>query len=109
MSPSTFNPAILEETVINAEIATSILVVPEGEFEAFIDDYTFRAKIETKFGERAPLDIYWMIPDDALKEKLHRDTVTVKQGLLLELNDDHSLATGPGQNAQLDAFLQLSE
>lgn len=103
--PSTFNPAILEETIIDTEIATSLEPVPEGEYEALIDDYTFRDIIETKFGERAPLDIYWMIPDEKLKKELHRDIVTVKQGLLLELNEDNSLATGPGQNAQLGRLL----
>ncbi len=98
---STFDPALLEETVIDAANATSGLTVPEGEYIGLIDDYTFRDKIETKYGERVPLDIYWMIDDDDLKKKFDRDVVTVKQGLLLEVNEDDSLAVGPGQNAAL--------
>ncbi len=98
---STFDPSLLEETIVDAANATSGLTVPEGEYNGLIDDYTFRDKITTKFGERVPLDIYWMIPDEDLKKKLDRDTVTVKQGLLLEVNEDDSLAVGPGQNVAL--------
>ncbi len=98
---STFDPSLLEETVIDAANAISIEPVPEGEYDGLIDDITFRDMITTKFGERAPLDIYWMIPDENLKKKLDRETVIVKQGLLLELNEDGSLAVGPGQNVGL--------
>ncbi len=98
---STFDPSLLEETVIDASNATSGLTVPEGEYKGIIDDYTFRDKITTKYGERVPIDIYWMIDDDDLKKRFDRDVVTVKQGLLLEVNEDDSLAVGPGQNAAL--------
>ncbi len=98
---STFDPSLLEETVIDASNATSIEPVPEGEYNGLIDDYTFRDQIETKFGKRVPIDIYWIIDDADLRKKLDREVVTVKQGMLLEINDDGSLAVGPGQNVGL--------
>ncbi len=98
---STFDPALLEETIIDAANATSIVPVPEGEYTGLIDDYTFRDQIETKFGQRVPIDIYWVIDDADLRKKLDRDIITVKQGMLLEINDDGSLAVGPGQNVGL--------
>ncbi len=98
---STFDPALLEETIIDVANATSALVVPEGEYTGLIDDYTFRDKIITKFGPRVPLDIYWSIDDADLRKKFDRDIVTVKQSLLLEVNENDSLAVGPGQNPAL--------
>lgn len=98
---STFDPSLLEETIIDVANATSALLAPEGEYPGIIDDYTFRAKITTKFGERVPLDVFWVIDDDDVRKKLDRDVVTVKQSLLLEVNADESLAVGPGQNAAL--------
>ncbi len=98
---SIFDPSLLEETIIDTANATSIEPVPEGEYTGLIDDYTFRDKIVTKYGERVPLDIYWMIDDADLRKKFDRDVVTVKQGLLIEVNEDDSLAVGPGQNAAL--------
>ncbi len=98
---STFNPALLEETIIDASNATSIEPVPEGEYTGLIDDYTFRDQIETKFGQRVPIDIYWIIDDADLRKKLDRDVITVKQGMLLEINEDGSLSVGPGQNVGL--------
>ena len=98
---STFDPSLFEETVIDAANATSALLAPEGEFPGLIDDYTFRPKITTKWGERVPLDVYWMIDDENVRKKMDRDIVTVKQSLLIEVNEDESLAVGPGQNAAL--------
>ena len=100
-STSTFDPSLLEETIVDAANATSALQAPEGEYPALIDDYTFRPKITTKFGERVPLDVYWMIDDENVRKKMDRDVVTVKQSLLLEVNEDDSLAVGPGQNSAL--------
>ena len=54
---SNFDPSLLDETVIDAANATSIEPVPEGEYLGLIDDYTFRDQIETKFGQRIPIDI----------------------------------------------------
>ncbi len=98
---STFDPSLLEETVIDASNATSIEPVPEGEYNGLIDDYTFRDQIETKFGQRVPIDIYWVIDDADLRKKLDREVISVKQGMLLEINEDGSLAVGPGQNVGL--------
>ena len=98
---SAFDISVLEETIIDAANATSIVPVPEGEYEGIIEDYNFRKTIETKRGERLPLDIYWRIHDEALQKKLNRETVTAKQGMLLEVNEDGSLAVGPGQNVDL--------
>ena len=98
---STFDPSLLEATVVDAANATSALQAPEGEFPGLIDDYLFRPKITTKFGERGPLDVYWIIDDENVRKKLDRDVVTVKQSLLIEVNEDDSLAVGPGQNAAL--------
>ena len=100
-STSTFDPSLLEETIVDVANATSGLTVPEGEFTALIEDYTFRPKITTKFGERVPLDIFWTIDDADLRKKFDRDVITVKQSLLIEVNEDESLSVGPVQNAAL--------
>ncbi len=97
---STFDPALLEETVIDGANAVLVEPVPEGEHLGLIDDFKIRA-VTTERGEVPVMDIYWMVPDEDLKKQLHRDKVIVKQSIWIDLNDDGSIAVGPNQNVGL--------
>lgn len=103
----TFDPKLLEETVVEAQLDTRPQPVPEGVYDnGFVQDYEIRV-VNTKHGERPILRLVWNIMDDDLREKMGRETVTSRQDLWLDMNADGSIATGPGQNWRLGKVLDV--
>ncbi len=90
----------LEEMFIDGPNATSMDPVPEGEYEALVEDYSI-GSVTTKRGETPIMDVTWIIPDEGLQKKLNRETVTARQSIRIDLNGDGSIGTGPNQNVGL--------
>jgi hypothetical protein len=81
---------------------TVVIPVPEGEYTAVAEEPVVRqwtSQDGTKSG--IALDLQWVIDDQAVKTLLGRDKVTVKQGLMLDLNEQGGLDTGKGKNVGL--------
>ena len=81
---------------------TKLIPVPIGEYQAFIDSVEprpWQSKDGTKSG--IALDILWSIEDQDVKSFLGRESVKVKQGVMLDLTDSGKLDMSKGKNIGL--------
>jgi hypothetical protein len=83
--------------------STALSPIPEGEFNAVIQDVTLRDFVYKK-GDKTgqtgyALDINWEINDEKLRLELKR-TPNVRQSMILDLNGD-AIAMGEGLNVGL--------
>ena len=98
-----FDPATFLDHTTDAANSTTFTPVPEGEYTAMIDGDPVMRQWTSKDGTKTGLamDLNWLIDDASVKEKLQRDKVTVRQGIMLDLTDDGNLDTGKGRNITL--------
>lgn len=94
------------ESFLNASVASSndtkVIPVPVGEYMGIIDKVSARqwqSKDGTKSG--IALDVTWLVEDSGVKQLLNRDTVTVRQGIMLDLTPQGGLDTAKGTNIGL--------
>lgn len=95
-------------TEANSTVSTP---VPEGEFTAIVDKVDARTWTSKKDPSKSgvTLDITWLIDDQSVKEALGRDKVSVRQGIMLDLNEAGSgLDMGKGKNVQLGKLRQAT-
>lgn len=99
---SAFDPDTFMDGDVEGEMDTVIVPVPVGDYQAIIDKVEAR-QIEGKDGkpDRVVCDVIWEVHDNAVKELLGRDKVTVKQSLWLDTLDSGALDLGPGKNVGL--------
>lgn len=103
------------EEFLNLEVegqnSTQSVPVPAGEYIAVIDEVKARqwkSKDDpTKQG--MAVDITWLIDDANVKALLERDRVTVKQGVMLDLNDNGGIDTGKGKNVTLGRLREATD
>lgn len=93
--------SFLEATVTSSN-DTKIVPVPIGEYMGIIDKVAPR-QWQSKDGTQSgiALDIVWLVEDAGVKQLLGRDTVTVKQGIMLDLNASGGLDLSKGKNVGL--------
>lgn len=108
---SSFDPAtFLQQTYTEAN-DTERFLVPAGEYLAVIGsgekDVVCRPwqKKDDPSVAGMGLDVLWEIQDDSVKQLAGRDTVKVKQGLMLDTNDT-GLDFGKGKNVDLGLLRQ---
>lgn len=94
------------DSFLNASIqgsnSTKTIPVPMGEYTGVIEKIEprqWQSKDGTKTG--ISLDVQWLIEDQGVKEFLGRDTVTCKQGIMLDTTPDGGLDMAPGKNVGL--------
>ena len=93
--------SFLDSTVSGAN-DTKIIPVPIGEYMGIIDKVSPR-QWQSKDGTQTgiALDIVWLVEDSGVKQLLGRETVTVKQGIMLDLTPQGGLDLGSGKNVGL--------
>lgn len=100
---STFDPSSLLDTTTTEINDTKIIPIPEGEYLAVIDTTevkTWSSKDGTSSGLR--LDVTYLIDDQAAKDATGREKLTVRQGVMLDLNEaGNGLDMGKGKNVAL--------
>jgi len=81
---------------------TKLIPVPVGEYQAFIDSVEPRPW-QSKDGSKSgiALDVFWSIEDQDVKSFLGRDSVKVKQGIMLDLTPEGKLDMSKGKNIGL--------
>jgi hypothetical protein len=81
---------------------TKVIPVPVGEYMGIIEKVTPR-QWQSKDGSQTgiSLDVIWLVEDSAVKEYLGRDTVTAKQGIMLDLTPQGGLDMSKGKNVGL--------
>lgn len=101
--------SFMNETV-DAPMATQLESLPDWEGQAIIGDFTSEAlktiEIADKKnpGNKIPrqiLEIPFILQDEALKQKLGRETVVHRESFWLDFDSNGKLATGPDKNVRL--------
>lgn len=100
MNDSPFDPDTFMTTSTDGANSTVSEPVPSGDFNAVIDKVDVRP-VETKNGQSYSMDVTWNILDDAVKSKLDRDKVTVRQSIWLDMTAQGQLDMGKGKNVGL--------
>lgn len=98
-----FDPNTFLDSVVTEANATKIIPCPVGEYTAVVKDVKPRMWTSKNDPSKSgvALDIIWDVDDLSVKEVLGRDSVTVKQGLMLDMNSHGQLETGEGKNVGL--------
>ena len=98
-----FNPDQFLDMQVTESNSTEAIPVPVGEYTAVIGEVKCRPwqKKDDPSVAGLALDITWELDDEAVKELLSRQKVTVKQGAMLDLTDSGSLDMGKGRNVTL--------
>ena len=102
-----FNPDDFLSSSITETNSTEVIPLPVGIYPAIITDVkarTWTSKDQTESG--LALDILYDIQDQAILEELGRKKVTVKQGIMLDMNEQGGLSTAKGDNVQLGRVRQ---
>lgn len=96
-----FDPEIFLQSSIQGANDTKTIPVPIGEYTAVIEKITPR-QWQSKDGSQTgiALDVQWLIDDQSVKEALGRDSVTCKQGIMLDTNNG-ALDMSKGKNIGL--------
>jgi hypothetical protein len=108
---TTFDPASLFDTTTTEVNDTKILPIPEGEYLAVIEKAevsTWQSRDGTKSGLR--LDVHYLIDDEGAKAATGRDKLTVRQGIMLDLNEaGNGLDMGKGKNVGLGRLREATD
>jgi hypothetical protein len=98
---SNFDPQSFLDASITESLDTKTIPCPVGEFMGIIDKVVPR-QWTSKDGATSgiALDVFWLVEDESVKAFVGRDTVTVKQGIMLDTKDG-GLDTTKGKNIGL--------
>lgn len=94
------------DSFLNASIqgsnSTKVTPVPIGEYHGVIEKVVPR-QWQSKDGSQTgvALDVFWLIEDADVKAFLGRDTVSCKQGIMLDISSTGGLDMAPGKNVGL--------
>lgn len=97
-----FDPQSFLESAVNSSNDTKVIPVAIGEYQGIIEKVTPRqwtSREGTASG--IAIDLIWLVEDAAEKERLGRDTVTVKQGIMLDTTSAGALDMSAGKNIGL--------
>lgn len=97
-----FDPQSFLESSVNSSNDTKVIPVAIGEYQGIIEKITPR-QWTSRDGATSgiAIDLIWMVEDAAEKERLGRETVTVKQGIMLDTNKAGALDMSSGKNVAL--------
>ena len=94
------------DTFLSSSVAgsnsTKVIPCPPGEFFAVIEKIGAR-QVQSKDGSetRVVLEVSWLVEDDGAKAATGRDSVSVKQGIFLDLDALGGVDTKEGTNVSL--------
>jgi len=97
----TFDADSFLNSSVTGSNSTKVIPVPIGTYQGVIEKVTPR-QWQSKDGSQSgiALDIFWLIEDAGVKEYLGRDTVSCKQGIMLDIANG-GLDMSPGKNVGL--------
>lgn len=113
-----FNADTFMQQTVDQPLETEYTLVPEGEYQATIDDFTAEALEQIAFnykqGDRAgtpgvmsKFTIPFVIHDDTVKQTMGRDKVVVTKQVILDINDTTgALDWGKNKNIELGRVRQ---
>jgi len=82
--------------------STKIIPCPIGEYPGVIEKIAAR-QWQSKDGTQTgvALDVTWLVEDDGAKQATGRDTVQVRQGIMLDLDANGNIDMSEGKNVPL--------
>ena len=97
-----FDPDLFLNSAVTGANDTKVTPVPMGEYQGIIEKVLPR-QWQSKDGSTTgiALDIFWLIEDANVKQILGRDTVTCKQGIMLDTTPAGQLDMSKGKNIGL--------
>lgn len=97
-----FDAQAFLDAAVTASNDTKVIPVPIGEFQGIIEKISPR-QWQSKDGTQSgvALDVIWLVEDQEVKSFLGRETVTCKQGIMLDMTSDGKLDTMKGKNISL--------
>ena len=98
----TFDASQFLNVTISTSNATKSIPVPMGEYHAVLEKVEPR-QWQSKDGSKSgiSLDVTWIIEDQGVKDFLGRESVTCRQGVMLDLTPDGAIDTSAGRNIAL--------
>lgn len=93
---SEFNPDSFLNTETDEAGETHYTPIPEGDYHALVDDVTAREAKDSQI-----LDVIYEIIDEALKELMGMDKVTIRQSIFLDI-ENGAMAIGKNKNIKLN-------
>lgn len=109
----TFDPDAFMNANVDAPMSTQMLLTPEGEYSAMVDDFDSSALRTVTFTdkngaqqERKVLSIPYVLNDPALQAKLGRDRVVHREDYWLDFDANGALSTEEGKNVRLGQLRQ---
>lgn len=94
---STFDAETFLSTQTTEKLSSHYTPIPEGEYQAMIDNVAVRQPKEGM----VVLDITYAILDDNIKSELGLEKPTVRQSIFLDMAPSGGLALGPNRNVKL--------
>lgn len=81
---------------------TKVIPVPEGDYQGVLEKVSAR-QWQSKDGTQTglALDVFWLVEDQNVKTYLGRDSVTCKQGIMLDTTAEGGLDMSKGKNVGL--------
>ena len=101
---STFDPEVFMNTETETSLATSYEVVPEGDWLGVVDSTKVR-KVDTQDGQRAVMDVNWVILDEEVRKITEMERPMARQGIFLDINEKGTVDRGKGKNVRLGKLL----
>lgn len=97
-----FDSDLFLNSTITGANDTKVIPVPMGEYQGIIEKVVPR-QWQSKDGSQTgiSLDVHWLIEDAGVKAELGRDTVTCKQGIMLDTAPTGGLDMSKGKNVGL--------
>ena len=98
-----FSPEQFLDMQVTESNSTELIPIPIGDYLAIADKVEVKqwAKKDDPSVSGLKLQITWAIDDQAVKELLGRDKVTIRQDIMLDLTDGGTLDMGKGRNVGL--------
>lgn len=97
-----FDPQAFLDSAVSGSNDTKVIPVPVGEYMGIIQDVKprpWQSKDGTSSG--VALDVTWLVEDANVKQYLGRETVTCKQGIMLDLTPSGGVDMAKGKNIGL--------
>lgn len=97
-----FDPQAFLDSSVSGANDTKVIPVPVGEYMGIIEKVLPR-QWQSKDGSSSgiAIDIFWLVEDANVKSYLGRETVTCKQGIMLDTTASGSLDMSKGKNIGL--------
>lgn len=97
-----FDPTSILNQSVDGEMSTQMVPVPEGEWEAVIENLEVNTFTDRRTSEERPcLDVIWDVQDPQVAQETGREKNTMRQRVFLDFDASGALSMAEGTNVML--------